>query len=374
MDLVAEMLLEYLPAAAGETMEFARIQPPLRRRFSRADFKEIPGRSGGGRRRFNLDRGLNRFWDYPRALRARRGEFDLFHVVDHAYAQLVHALPPERTVVTCHDLHTFQCLMDEGRVRRSLAFRWMTRRVLSGLEKAGSIVVDTAVVGEALVARNIVPGERVQVVHLGVHPAYAEQADPGADAAASAMLGGDRSSTDLLHVGGTFGRKRLDLVLGIFAAVRAMRPEVRLIRVGGPLTDEQTRIARELGIQDAILSLPFVDREVLAAVYRRAALVILPSDEEGFGFPVLEAMACGTPVIASDLPVLREVGGDAARYEAVADIEGWTASVLELLADWDRNGPGWEVRRRRGVAHAARFTWAEYARKMANVYREQLSR
>ena len=63
---------------------------------------------------------------------------------------------------------------------------------------------------------------------------------------------------------------------------------------------------------DAIVVLPFVDRATLAAVYRRAALALLPSEREGFGLPLVEALACGTPVVASDIPVLREVGGDAA--------------------------------------------------------------
>jgi glycosyltransferase involved in cell wall biosynthesis len=111
---------------------------------------------------------------------------------------------------------------------------------------------------------------------------------------------------------------------------------------------------------------------VLAAVYRAAGLVLLPSEEEGFGFPVLESMASGTPVVASDLAVLREVGGDAAAYAAVGDVGGWADLIVEVLSEKDERGAAWQNRVQRGVCHSARFTWAEHARKMVNVYQGML--
>ena len=138
-------------------------------------------------------------------------------------------------------------------------------------------------------------------------------ADPSADAQADALLGPREGFVDLLHVGSTVPRKRLDMVLRISAAVRSRIAGVRLVRVGGPLTPEQREEAARLGMSDRLVELPFLDRDVLAAVYRRAALVLIPSDREGFGLPAVEATACGTPVIASDIPAIVEVGGDAGR-------------------------------------------------------------
>src|SRR5262249_58441189 len=93
----------------------------------------------------NADRLLNRFWDYPRLLGrlARRGGFDLFHLVDHSYAQLVLALPPGRVVVTCHDLDAFRCLLEPGREPRPAWFRAMARRTLGGLRRAAFIACDS---------------------------------------------------------------------------------------------------------------------------------------------------------------------------------------------------------------------------------------
>src|SRR6202022_4522805 len=98
------------------------------------------------------------------------------------------------------------------------------------------------------------------------------------------------------------------------AAVLKQRPGVKLLRVGGPFTAQQARQAESLQISGKVRILPFLDRDILAAVYRRAALLLLPSDAEGFGLPLLEALACGCPVVASDLPVLAEIGASAVTY------------------------------------------------------------
>jgi glycosyltransferase involved in cell wall biosynthesis len=371
MDLVADMLLRSLAEMDTPGVAPTRVRPAMRRRFTRE-----PGPAAGAagyerRLRLNLDRGLNRFWDYPRLLRLRKGEFDVFHVVDHAYGQLVHELPAERTVVTCHDLHTFQCLLDPVRAPRSAAFRMMTGYVLRGLTRAGRVVFDTAAVRDEAVGRGLVAPERASVAHLGVDPACSPLPDPLADQAAEALLGPVRAmEPEILHVGGTFGRKRIDLLLRIFARVRAELPGVRLVRVGGAFTEEQARLAETLGLADAVAVLPFLDKPVLASVYRRASLLLLPSEEEGFGLPVIEAMTCGTPVMASDLPVLREVGGSAASFVDTGDVGAWSEAVVRQLTTRSEDPEGGEARRAARAAQAAKFTWDEYARRMVEVYRE----
>jgi glycosyltransferase involved in cell wall biosynthesis len=155
--------------------------------------------------------------------------------------------------------------------------------------------------------------------------------------------------------------------------VKGLFPNARLLRVGGAFTAEQLKLAEKLKLRESILVLPRIDRNVLAAVYRRAALVLQPSEREGFGLPVVEAMACGTPVVASDLPVLQEVGGDAAEYCKVGDIEGWTETIEELLREREKDDVAWQARRDAGLRQSGSFTWAEYARKMVTVYEAVLS-
>jgi glycosyltransferase involved in cell wall biosynthesis len=122
-------------------------------------------------------------------------------------------------------------------------------------------------------------------------------------------------------------------------------------------------------VADAIVVLPFVDRATLAAVYRRAALALLPSEREGFGLPLVEALACGTPVIASDIPVLREVGGDAASYCAVGETHAWRDEILHLLAERERVPAAWRRRQNAGLERAAEFSWSRYTDNVAALYR-----
>jgi glycosyltransferase involved in cell wall biosynthesis len=184
----------------------------------------------------------------------------------------------------------------------------------------------------------------------------------------AARLLGPRKGIDLLHVGSTIPRKRIDVLLDVFAAVRAQRPGTRLIRVGGPFTAEQRVYARELGVLDSIVVLPFVDRATLAAVYRRAAVTLLPSEREGFGLPLVESLAGGTPMVATDIPVLREIGGQAVTYAPLGDIAAWRDSVVKLLAEREQAPERWRLRKIAGVARAAEFSWSHYATRVVEIY------
>ena len=362
MDLVAEMLLEQLQSNHADEIIAGRLCPPMRLRFTR------DGRGSG--RRFNADRLINRFWDYPRLARARRNDFDLFHVVDHSYAQLLHQLPPERTIVTCHDLDTFRCLLEPAREPRSLAFREMMKRTLNGFRKAALVTCDSAATRESLLRHQLVEPERAVVIHNGVHPLYTARPDPQADAEVDRLLGLAGAETiDLLHVGSTIERKRIDVLLKVFAALCREFPKLRLIRVGGPFNAQQAQLVEQLKLDERVVVMPALERRQLASVYRRAAVVLLPSEREGFGLPVVESLASGTPVAASDLPVLREVGQDAVLFCRAGEIEEWTKSVAGLLRERSRQPAQWAERRDLGFRQAARFSWAEYARKMVSLYR-----
>ena len=365
MDLVADMLLHDLQKDYAGTIKATRLAPPMRRRFTRDD-------TASGRL-FKADRLLNRFWDYPRFLRRQRAEFDLFHIVDHSYGQLAHELPPERTIITCHDLDTFRSLLNGHVERRSLLFRSMARRIMSGLGKAARVTCDSVATRDELVAYELVAPERALVIPNGVHPSCSPEAHPTADAEAVRLLGEPHPDViNILHVGSTIERKRIDILLRVFAALRKDFPGVRLVRVGGSFTRAQARLIEQLNLAEAVIVLPVLERDVLAAVYRRAAVVLQPSEREGFGLPVVEAMACGTPVVASDIPVLREVGGDAAVYCPVGDVSSWTGMVARLLSEKDESPRQWEQRRASALTQAAKFSWAKYAIQMVALYRQIL--
>jgi glycosyltransferase involved in cell wall biosynthesis len=169
-------------------------------------------------------------------------------------------------------------------------------------------------------------------------------------------------------VGSTIPRKRIDVLLEIFAGVRRQFPGARLIRVGGTMTSGHRALAGKLGIAGAITEMPFLEREDLAALYQRASVVVLPSDREGFGLPVAEAMACGAPVVASAIPALQEIGGSAAVYCPPGDVPAWTAAIAMLLREQQNDPQARTARQQHSIAHAARFNWTTYAAEMVQLY------
>jgi glycosyltransferase involved in cell wall biosynthesis len=181
---------------------------------------------------------------------------------------------------------------------------------------------------------------------------------------------------DVLHVGSTIPRKRIDVLLEVFARVkRNTGARLRLLRVGGKFTAAQQSQATALGLENESLRvLPFLSPAELAVVYRGATIVLVPSESEGFGLPVIEALASGTPVLASDLPALREAGGNAADYAPVANIDAWVAQLSGLLAERRDSPAAWEARRERCRRQGEKFSWNEAARQTAEIYRQVLAR
>ena len=361
MDLVADMLVDRLGREHAGDIDATLIRPPLPRRLSRL---------ARGTRVVGLDRVAGRMWDYPRLARTLADRFDIFHVVDHSYAQLVHELPGSRTVVTCHDTDTFRSVIEPEREPRSAAFRAMTRRILGGLRKAGHVVCDTEATREALISKAGFAEQKTSVVHNGPHPSCTPYPEASSDYEAARLLGPPRSSIDLLHVGSAIPRKRIDLLIRIMATLGG---RARLVRVGGVFAAEQAALARDLGVSNVAV-LPFVDRSTLAAIYRRSALLLLPSEREGFGLPLVEALSCGTPVVASDIPALREVGSDAVTYCPVGDVDAWSRTIAALLDERAERPADWARRREQGIRRAEAFSWSTYAGEIAALYERMAGR
>ncbi|HET9362719.1 MAG TPA: glycosyltransferase, partial [Vicinamibacterales bacterium] len=297
---------------------------------------------------------------------------DLFHIVDHSYAHLVTVLPPDRSLVMCHDVDAFAGVLP-GTGGQSMVGRILGEQLLAGLVSARKIVCGSRATRDALVASGLVEPSRLAVVPYGLHPTCRPRPDPRADAVADEQLGPiDPARPEILHVGSTVPRKRIDVLLDVFAALRDRHPSVRLIRVGGAFTRSQQRHVSRLGLGGHVTVLPYLERRVLAAVYRRAAVVLQPSDREGFGLPVAEAMACGTPVVASDLPPLREVGGTMASYCAVGDVDSWVSTVGGLLDERAGDAARWAARKAAAAADSRRFDALTHAQRMLDVYRELL--
>jgi glycosyltransferase involved in cell wall biosynthesis len=364
MDLTAELLFEAFGNTRSPIVEAELIRPPFRRWFTALGWKAS--------HLWNADRGLNRYWYYPASLARMTDRYDIYHVVDHSYAHLVHKLPAERTVVTCHDTDLFQCLYRKQPRATSFLLRSIATHVFAGMCKAAAIVCDSRQTRGQLIDLGIVKTERLVVIPIGVHPAFSSVPDSMADQRIATILGlPDIERPEILHVGSTISRKRIPFLLRFFAELTRDSANVRLIRVGGPFTSEQARLAGELGLANRIVTMPFLNRAELAAVYRRASITVLPSASEGFGLPITEALSCGTPVIASDLPALREAGGGEVMFCPVDDSRAWVRAVSNILHET------FEKRRARSmsaIAWVSRFRSKNYASQTAELYSKVLGR
>jgi glycosyltransferase involved in cell wall biosynthesis len=267
---------------------------------------------------------LRMAWTLPRLL--RRLAPDVAH--------FQHALPlgfRGRSVVTLHDLSFETDRAAMGRLDRAV-FRVVVPRAARN--------ADHVLVVSERTRRDV---ERL----YGVDPAKITVTPNGVD---PAFTPGDDGASYLLFVGAIQRRK------DPLAALEAARAVGLPLVVAGP--EKEPALARQLRDGGAELR-GYVSKDELADLYRGAAALVLPSRFEGFGLPVLEAMACGAPVVAAAEPALREVAGDAAEY---ADDGDFGAAVGRALA---RSGELSAA----GIERAKRFSWTETARRTADVYR-----
>ena len=315
-----------------------------------------------GRLAENVGKYRVRYADYPR--RVSGASATVHHVVDHSYAHLVPALGARRTVVTCHDLMPLR--MADGRIPGArparialLAFRYAVRN----LARAARVVCVSQATADDVQRYLDCDPARVQVVHSGVADHFRA---PAAERVAQLRERLELPEIPLLlHVGGADAYKNIEGALRVVHALRQTHGvDCGFVKAGQRLTTDQRRLARSLGLEARIVETGYVPEPDLPALYACCQVLLAPSHWEGFGWPALEAMACGTPAVTSDCPAFREVAGQAALQAPAMDTRGLTVAAARLLQDA-------EVRRTlqaRGLALARRYRWDRTARGLAEIY------
>ncbi len=174
----------------------------------------------------------------------------------------------------------------------------------------------------------------------------------------------------LLSVGTLQPRKNFQMLIQAFAPIAAQYPHNLYIAGGkGWLYEEMmTEITRQ-GLYGRVRFIGFVDDKDLPALYSAATLFLFPSLYEGFGLPLLEAMACGVPVISSDASSLPEVVGDAAIQCSPNEVSSWTMAIDMLLND----KKSFATLRKKGFLRARKFSWTESARQLLTIYAKLLA-
>lgn len=235
------------------------------------------------------------------------------------------------------------------------------------LSRAARIVTTSDHSAGAIRRRLGISEERIRVVPGGLDERFL--ADPGVDAVAAARQSYGVIPGSILHVGSLHARKDLPtLVRAVSQLPAALAP--RLVLAGsGPEEESLRSMARMVGMADRLHLAGFVGDADLPAVYRAAGCVVLAGRGEGFGLPVLEAMAAGTPVVAARAGALPEVVGRAGRLFAAGDAPALASHLREVLGSPD------EAARMssEGREHAASYSWDRAARNIEAVLREAVA-
>jgi glycosyltransferase involved in cell wall biosynthesis len=299
----------------------------------------------------------------PRAIAVERalGSVRLFHGTNYA-------LPRARAaalVVTVHDL----ALLRQPGLGTS-ALRRLIGRVRRSVRDARRVIADSECTKRDLRALLGVPEEKIRVVALACDERFRPQ--PRETARARIAERYDLGAPYLLHVGTLEPRKNLERLVRAYARLRRVRRDAPLLALAGPPGWGEAALRRaiaEAGMGEFVRLIGRVPPDDLVALYAAAELFVFPSLYEGFGLPLLEAMACGVPAVASSAGALPELAGDAAHLVDPLDEAALGEAMLAVLADPARRS---ELRDR-GLRRAAGFTWDRCARETLAVYEEALA-
>ena len=292
---------------------------------------------------------VDKFGPFPFVLRSAAQQADVVHICDHANAFYTGQLRLVPHVVTCHDLLAVRSAL--GQIPQNPT-RWTGRQlqglILKGLSQAQHVACVSDATRDDLLRIVTIGEHRVSRVYNSLNYPYSRM-DAGQAASRLAKLGVDPGQPFVLHVGGNQWYKNRLGVLRIFSHLRKLTPAVKLkmVMAGKPWTAEMRRFVAENELASVALELTAVADEDLRALYSTATLLLFPSLEEGFGWPIVEAQACGCPVATSKRSPMDEVAGDAAIY---VDPENPAAAAATLKQGLDRL-PGREA----SLRNAARF-------------------
>lgn len=312
---------------------------------------------------------LHRYWEqYARYQAAvKRAKCDVFHITDHSYAHLALSLPRSRVVITFHD--ALLPRLAEG----SLPVSWKPHRAILAQKgclwvsrRVAHIVADSKATKSELEKFLPSPHPPVSVIYPGVEETYAFIRSAELRRQWTARLGLD-GSIKVLCMGRTDPHKNMEGVLRALAGlVHEKHRSAVLVKVGSNLTPKQKRLAEKLHVDDRIRYLGSVKNEDVPYIYGVCDVLLHLSFHEGFGFPVLEALACGLPVVASDIPSLREVAEDSALFVDPLDPKAPMEAILKILD----GGIDASALKERGRRRAMEFRWERTAGAMLEVYRK----
>jgi glycosyltransferase involved in cell wall biosynthesis len=291
------------------------------------------------------------------------GRVDLYHATDFV---LPPTLSGTRTLLTVHDLSFVRVPDSASPKLKSYLDVVVPRSVIN----ADHVLADSYATKKDLVELYGVPDEKVTVLLSGVDSRFYQVKDSSAIMTTRSLYNLDESSPYILSVGTVQPRKNYGLLIKALAQLRSKGYDLSLVIAGGKgwLEDPIYQTLHDEQMENYVHFIGFADEEHLPALYSGACCLAFPSLYEGFGLPVLEAMACGTPVITSNVSSLPEVAGDAALLVNPYNLDELVHALQRLIDDNDLRQQLIE----RGLERVKQFTWVKAARQLRQIYADLL--
>lgn len=305
------------------------------------------------------------FRSYP--LSVQDAPDSIMHLTSQTLGATLTFRRPARTVITVHDIlpYVLRSVPEMNHYQHRVE-RFFDSLAVHNLKKADMIVTDSAYTKQTLIDVLSFPDDRMRVVHLGID--HARFRPLPSVIGARLRFGLPDSAPLVLYVGSEAPRKNLIGLVDAFQQVRDAHPDALLVKVGRPQFDaERRRLIEQIkrrGLTDRVVFLDEVGFDELVTLYNACDVFVLPSLYEGFGFPALEAMACGAPVVAANTSSLPELVGDAALPVDPRNPEHIAEAIVRLLDSADLRAEF----SARGRAHVAQFTWERTARQTLTAY------
>lgn len=281
---------------------------------------------------------LDKFLLFPRQLRRRLAGCALVHICDHSNAIYGRWISNRLVVVSCHDLLAVRGALGEvPDAPASTTGKYLQRWVVSGLRKATAIAcVSTATLRDALrIVRQKDGRPQLSRIYLGNNHPYRRISPERVRQLLAPVRGLLLEHPFVLHVGSNLRMKNREGVLRIFALTKDQW-QGQLVFAGLNLTPALRSLGRELGVLERIVEVEGPDNDLLEALYNGALALLYPSWFEGFGWPIIEAQACGCPVICANREPMSEVAGEAGLTSEVEDEAAMARSLLSLTDPTER--------------------------------------
>jgi glycosyltransferase involved in cell wall biosynthesis len=309
-----------------------------------------------------------RFWRFPKQVQQQVA--DIFHIIDPSEAHITYWLKKKNkpVVVTCHDLVNFYYRDNlQGSVELPFVSRGLWEHAVKGMKYADHIVAVSSMTAKDTNQLLDIEPARISVIPNAVEAAFQPSPKEQAESLRQ-KYGLEPGTVCLLNVGANHPRKNINTILKVVQTLQQKGLPVQFWKVGVDFTDEQKAFIQNQGLENHVRFLGKADKSTLIQIYNAADILIAPSFHEGFGITLLEAMACGIPVITSNVSAMPEVVGDAGILVNPKDFQAIADAVCRLYTD----PTYYQELVKKGLARVKLFTWKKTAERIAEIYENLL--